>query len=650
MAEHDEGHVEQPKVDASGIKAKIQDWASDVITETVFKRWSNYFQEKYNQKVRGGIPTMRYQLEKGHDTKSFKTYRELYNIKSTLNPQLRQVEKAWMVNLDGFRQRMRTPYLKVGPYTNPNITNELKELFEFGTSNMHHKSATIDEDWNNKYEEFVFTINNKDYSIKIPKELGIKMQDGFKHYFRTFGHEKIKPELINKYKDIIQQIFDDKIQSLNPTIDQKKINYLNKYKNMIINVVMDKFREELQKIERDAWHKFEVMNITGTSGIINLLEQAKDLSIDKKFKEAVFYGHDFMIFGPGLTQAEFMANKDQMNLDTSQIKNSAGEDVELVEYTPKPNELDWGLDDNGWPLELMRDPSNHKKWYVQIDLIDREITITGKIRVRAFVEKELGKIVVPLEPLHSLAYRNNHYDMYRDSMRDARYNRTLLAYDYGIATSLESEKFRELWTRLKAPGEKYMPKRLSGEFLTKKDEDEMKKVQSYKMRIFDKRPTNTGIPEWHEIWVDGVRRSDNLQPGFDKRAIDNPKKGVPWGVFMGTRKYYDPPEKLRELTQMIHERAQSGLSSSKISKRNALAWGPKITTRGISMYLFDNVYRVEGAVDQIEKAFKQLAGDGADAGYDIGPRIFGEDFSQTPLESDIKTLNEKIAGKVGWET
>lgn len=223
------------------------------------------------------------------------------------------------------------------------------------------------------------------------------------------------------------------------------------------------------------------------------------------------------------------------------------------------------------------------------------------------------------------SYLENEWDAIRDDMRDGRYHKhSLTIYDYivgwenenilsqmeGLSSSVKvkiksivNKKDNNLET-YKIPYKKLM----SGRF-TQKEAD---MVRTYTMKSW-----NVEKKEMVPVYS-GVRRSSNLNPCFDMRAIKN-KNHINW-MHAGRIFYYDTT------AQIDCDILPTDLD-------------PHVTTRGLAMFMLEYIENNEKFIADIKRIQDLLAKECE--GLDYGPRHYAQNPTLTPSEIDLGRLDIK---------
>ncbi|MAG91226.1 hypothetical protein CMO83_00955 [Candidatus Woesearchaeota archaeon] len=247
-------------------------------------------------------------------------------------------------------------------------------------------------------------------------------------------------------------------------------------------------------------------------------------------------------------------------------KEKSGEVIDDIRnhgWVTRDGEPGPGLDKFSYPLEVD---------YDGIVMLDKR---NGDPNPR-LVPKQFIKDIDLLERAQYVA---NWHDTYRDSLRDGRYhNKTLTVMDYVQA------KNPSIWNLWHMINEKKLIKGW-----IKPGTPERRYQTEMKMNLTHRVPkvVTAGIPEVPSPITYLVNSTDK-NPAFDMRALHRPWK------YAGRKYYYDTPD------------------------ASALSKDPHISSRGISMYIIENVTRqytrwseVNATLNEIGLTFR---------GFDYGPR------------------------------
>lgn len=283
-------------------------------------------------------------------------------------------------------------------------------------------------------------------------------------------------------------------------------------------------------------------------------------------------------------------------------KNKAGQSLHTAThpapgFTKRPNEVDWGLDDRGMPLEVVpagghkfvdpfRRVHNLQEGDILMDAFLKYRTETpGAFAIRRVDPSFIGQV----DLIEATAYIHCEWDNYRDDYRDGRWHpKSLTVTDYIMAAS---PSIGGEWQR------KRFPNKIGPEYA------------HYTMEI------NGGS-------FKNVRRATDLNPAFDLRVLKKNQKGQYTGVtqehrYIGSIRYYAPNE---------------------VATEDQLDFA--LTTRGISLFIIEEISRKGKNLAEIREELISIGK--KIAGYDYGPRPFGDpEFTIDHFAIDYARVNEK---------
>ena len=261
-----------------------------------------------------------------------------------------------------------------------------------------------------------------------------------------------------------------------------------------------------------------------------------------------------------------------------------------------PEEVDYGLDEHGWPLEVGDDTTKFegrilRKGEVLIDIYKGESDPPGNIRRVRTVPEEF---IVDCDPLDMVTWLYCYYDAYRDDLRDARYHK-------GAITILE---------------------RIMVELGVRDHPQTMGDIENGRHAVIDMKLNKLpggGNPGRFATDPQSVKMTiaprDRL-PAFDFRAIDTTALGKTLNK-----------QKTKHLGRIYYYETQN----ESVQKD-----APTITTRGATMYIVHRVIEETKYWEDIEKIWAAI-GEKTD-GYDIGPNMgvdekgWGKKFTRHPLK------------------
>ena len=286
--------------------------------------------------------------------------------------------------------------------------------------------------------------------------------------------------------------------------------------------------------------------------------------------------------------------KNQIELLKELKKGKVVLEKEIKDFVPNhPNfeklddEVDWGLDENGYALEVdpktgevlldrwWKELSEHPtRWHEKIIKNKQGGEKVWKAKVENGVKKygirRINKdFIEELDTLDMGMFAYNEWDAYRDDFRDGRYHphsKTLMDYLIAANNGVIPKKLIKIHFDPIKDYKTFEP--------IKKDvlpADEQQITQDYEMRIFD-----TSANQF--VHKPGSRIPTHLNPAFDRAALTN-ENVLHWG-----RMYY------YETTDGITRWSENPF--------------PHVTTRGLAHYLIDRVIRGSYKFEDARNALK----------------------------------------------
>ncbi|MBS3096717.1 hypothetical protein J4480_04725 [Candidatus Woesearchaeota archaeon] len=532
-----------------------------------------------------------------------------------------------------------------------NTNGKLEELIKYlnikilGSSDGYKKvmSKLTSEQQNNFFAEInKFVTNNililsdmGDSNIKQLKDASINQ---IKHLFEllkpTFELYEIKEEKIKNFFDILQSE-SSRLENLkrNDFIKQKRqtsehllnllkdikvnidiypefvdlINKLLVYSTKDIGISIDRLISEfidkiieilktLQKTEQLPKNKEDgILELAGLlqKNIKNYIKLVRNETnrIEKMRRELEIdeLREDIVKLEQQITNL-----KNQIELLKELKKGKVVLEKEIKDFVPNhPNfeklddEVDWGLDENGYALEVdpktgevlldrwWKELSEHPtRWHEKIIKNKQGGEKVWKAKVENGVKKygirRINKdFIEELDTLDMGMFAYNEWDAYRDDFRDGRYHphsKTLMDYLIAANNGVIPKKLIKIHFDPIKDYKTFEP--------IKKDvlpADEQQITQDYEMRIFD-----TSANQF--VHKPGSRIPTHLNPAFDRAALTN-ENVLHWG-----RMYY------YETTDGITRWSENPF--------------PHVTTRGLAHYLIDRVIRGSYKFEDARNALK----------------------------------------------
>ena len=453
-------------------------------------------------------------------------------------------------------------------------------------------------------------IKNNRYEYKIPALKPIVYDDGRAEdrngevYKIAFFGSTNSPywENLNKRVDEICEDVKRRVSAGKSDEDKKKIHLNVEYRKTVIKNILGELQIKIGKNENDHRGALKGANagaLRHFSSVYTALEK-----IEQSFKltdQHVHYTHTYKVLKTRIPKIVVTPTK-KIDPDTGQEKIEDvfsyvtekkkkivnGKEIEienivwdeLKDYLKdwkREEEIELGLDENGWPLEVGDGVTGfeggvHKKGEILID------KYKGR-NPRVLLKSVYDKFVKDIDPLEKISWIYVHYDSYRDDMRDARYHKDAITVmeqimaELGVYPDKMQEKFRK-W---------------------KHAEPEIKlNVRHYP------NPEDYGRFNSDPSTIKRTIRTSNYIPAFDLRALKNKN---PKAKHLGHKYYYETQNECEQSDQ------------------------PTITTRGATMYILHRVIEdtkywgdsndpKKIGVLQLLKAIGEETG-----GFDIGPNM-----------------------------
>ncbi len=654
------GSVEQPK----GFKGAV----SNIIIDNLFLWPWLRFKQAFNLIVRRKKPCLRYQKRHGRYEETFLMYKKPFaRMMDVLAEKLWRIEENLAGEVEPLRSSMLDFYTRLGPYLDKSLVAEIFHKFEHGST----QSGTDPTSAAKEFDYYSLNIRGTMHHIKIPQEYQVRFVDGSTHYMRTFGTQVFaKPADIEAlYWPVIKTIIDAARNAARagvPEGGQRRLDHLDWLAQYTEGHVLKELSNRLWQNEHELYEFFnkELYPCFGEiAGLMETLQAKYGIDVESASPaNAIKWRRTYKIINPRASE-EMLTGAE---LKTVQKANSS---VPKEEY-----DVALGLDMNGWPLEVrptgrseIRNGRMADEYAVYIDEIEDR-----KDKRKFWAKRPEGDevpLVIDLDPLQVITFKINDYDLYRDSIRDGRYNDSLTCFDYAIASHLERQNvqrggywgLKKSWKGLLGRANVALGGELAVDLspelarrytmrvrdsgppistvLSAEQKGEIKKIEEKRKariaklsgndaKINDAKIRDINEAAEYEIkkvkmsaWkVPGKRGTAHLVPAFDRRFIEYWKRGYPVTLFGGKKFYYDTPGYVLKFAE--EERARGG--------ERAIYWGPRISSRGVSNYLWDRMYREEMFLDELDRAFRQFSQ--MRGVWDLGPREFADELKKSPLD------------------
>lgn len=512
-----------------------------------------------------------------------------YRVVKQLNEEMIKTERTWdgspgehLENVDLIRKEILEIYTKNG--------DEVSDSLGPFTDNM----SLIDEGtWAEKgtgTEEETITINKGGkqitgkFSIPAKKPLiymdgrGGKNSDGTDNFIAYqvafFGSENQRywENLKREIEKICSDVEKNEMSTHNDPEIRKNIHQnVDSIRRITIGMInaIRAFTHELENKHRAS--------LTGAGGVkkhYNVLDNLKSKLFKLKLTdEQVHYTHTYKIIRP-----VFYDRK----------KGKIRKLKEEVSGFKLPEEVDHGLDEHGWPLEVGDGETSFegnrlKKGEVLLDIYKN----------RPNVRVVPNDFITECDLLDMAVWIYVHYDSYRDDLRDARYHKNAITVIERIMADLDVKMDSENIKRIK------------------NNEHARPKIKLNKLP-----GVNPGRPATDPDSVEMTIKTSNLLPAFDSRAKFFTKH-------RGRMYYYETQADQQDRYQSDE---------------------PTITTRGAAMYILHRVIEETkywggtgdpakaGVLEILQKIGEQTNG------FDIGPNMgegetgWGKQLTKNPFK------------------
>lgn len=478
-----------------------------------------------------------------------------------LNHFLIEVENKWdggtittnATSADAYKNEVRELYRKLGHFCDIKALEKEHSLVGDGVPSSEYKSEEITI----KLHELGETTLN----FSVPKDQEIKFNHGLSYKVAYFGSEnKAVVDSLNKpFQNYFSSLLESVAKSKLSDDEKKKMESVIKKYRRTSELCIEAIEKSLKTFE--ALHRSFMSDLSTIKGAYGpLLEKVKSRRLEPKW---VQYRHTYRIINV----------QSQEKLKT------------LKTFWKEPEEIEWGLDENGWPLEV----AEKDYVYVTQDLkgnIKEENIPTGTILLDVFNNKPRRRAVPDnveyteyCDLLDMSAWVYVNYDAFRDDLRDGRYhNNSLSIMEYLLKrVPLEYLKFNH--------------SKLDNQKITNTTDHTTVKMD---LNNPPNRPRS----------VDVTIKPTHINPAFDLRR--DFKFRSKRDIHLGRKLYYDLQE------NMFDEQSKN----------------PTMTTRGAALWILARVIERAKYWDETIKLLEDIGG--KIDGYDIGPNI------QFYLERDSK--------------
>lgn len=511
-------------------------------------------------------------------------------------------------------------------------------------------SAISKEQYTEKLNELFTFIDNK------LNELNINIDRGMRDYLDRLKRALLRlPSIIddrtiNEKRTLLMELYN---WLYNPKPRTRSIlnDYINTFRNRMsdfLKVVLQKIKELAESPEQELEIKKEELfnlvidKILQESGLTQeeIKSKKEQLKLEenqmtdeaiKKLKRITYTNFNFAINNKGIITAkrlraqillrndetlrnlknlsQLLFRRDRLNYYIRELRPNLGN------FTPQGNEVDWGVDENGWPLEVAE--AGYKFKAPQPDGTYREEDIDpGTVLLDVFYRRRPYRRV-PMEfteyadLLDMSAWVYVNYDAYRDDLRDGRYHtQSLSVMEYIL-------KMREIET----PYLDFEHADLNQSLMKRNPTTGQMEIRTEHTHSTMKLNNPPNRPA--EVMVE--LKPSHLNPAFDIRRgpVESSKKDI----HLGRKLYYD----LQENTENSNN--------------------PTMSTRGAALWILARV--IEDTKYFENDTIQLLDAIGTKTlGFDIGPNLQGYvEGGEIKLKRWGTTLTKNpfrpIAG-VGW--
>jgi len=492
-----------------------------------------------------------------------------------------------------------------------NYTDEIckirKQLFITGTTKLDNNLGLPEDQGGPTIAPL--NVFGQPRDIRLPNSKEIRFPDGSRRWVSHYGYSSIELWM-EEYARLIELIFDEAYTHYSgPITDPATLGTLKKQ--------FDTFKLKCNILLRNmisyGSEKKEGKRVPIPDlGFLSIYQEDKDeetrfsdfldgqctavgnfrTEVMAKLPQGVvnfFYKRSYKVVRP------YYWNDDTKEYEILTAGNSPGQ---LPIKTGK-GEFEVGKDEFGMPFEVAG--KNYK--------FDGEDIPEGTVLIDVFEDtgtpRRVDKKFIDDVPLFELAaYVLNEWDEVRDDWRDGRYHQnSLTVTDYLMAAHAS----------------------LGGEWPKKRDplgiKDEYRK---YKMKLGDGRT------------IEHKRGATDLNPAFDMKslALKKVEGGAETFMHFGKKRYYQTVEHIEK------KFPGNPRKSAAYNREMAEKYDPVVTTRGLSMFIIDQISRRGKILSEIRKDLQDVSGE--IGGFDFGPRTFAKPLNRDPFGIDVSGVNADI--------
>lgn len=466
-----------------------------------------------------------------------------------LNEFMVEVEKVW----DG-----GTP--ATNAKSAATIRDDVREFYRFLGHFCDRKALEIEHDLVEKgvpigdYENKDISINvpvvgNTALRFRVPRPREINFNHGLSYKVAYFGTAKqFSPDLTTDF----DAYFDSVVRSISglATSDEEKakMTYIVKKYRRATQIALVRTEEYMKQFEEK--HRSFMSSLSATKGAeTTLLTRTLERRMEPKW---VQYRHTFRI-----------------------IKSSAREKLIAQGFRKRPEEIDYGLDENGWPLEVAEKDYVYVRQNPEGSIVEERIP-EGTVLIDVFNNRMKRRVpntdeyTEYCDLLDMSVWVYVHYDAFRDDLRDGRYHDNSLSIMENVLPRIPIEYLKFDHTNLEQP--------ISN------------KTNHTKTIMNLNAPGKPHQVEWSV-------KPTHLNPAFDLRR--DPKYRSKRDLHVGRMYYYELQEHC--------------FNPEYMSKNSTM------TTRGAAMWILARIIERAKYWDQTVQLLEQIGGQ--ISGYDIGPNL-----------------------------
>ena len=342
-------------------------------------------------------------------------------------------------------------------------------------------------------EEIDIVIRGKRYRYPLPPQVKIRYPiSGMKKEWiveiSPFGYNK-RTLYTNKYGELIGQICDEaKESALRSVTTEREREAIAGRIELIREIYQATIREIITEYADKIEYPYYNFVKDASESSLKIEGLYKELYPKKFRRQDVVYYNTYRVI-----QSVVYGKKSE----SAVVKDILSDPKHG--WIVKENEVGYGLDEFGYPLEVDEDG---------IVIIDKYPEAKGPKR------KVPPQFIKDLDLLETVNYINTLHDTYRDDLRDGRYHPfTATIMDYVQANS---KSLWDLWNI--------------------RNEDEIQEQSEFDINL--NTESAVGVGSKIKVKV----KSTDKNPAFDLRFLKSGEEGVPPWRYAGRKYYYDTPE------------------------------------------------------------------------------------------------------------